>query len=43
LRAHHRDGDAGVAGGRLDDGVAGFEDAAALRVRDDREREAVCF
>ena len=40
-RADHRERDAGVAGGRLDDGLAGLERAAPLRVLDDRDRQAV--
>jgi hypothetical protein len=40
-RADEREPDAGVAGGRLHDGRAGFEDAAPLGVEDHPERRAV--
>src|SRR6185295_10225231 len=40
-RAHHRERDAGVAGGRLDDGLAALERAAPLGVFDDCDRQAV--
>src|ERR1043165_6179563 len=41
--AHHRKPDAGVAGGRLDHGLAGFQLARFLRCLDDAEREAVLY
>ena len=41
LRAHHGEADAGVAAGRLDDGLPGAERAAALGRLDDAERQAV--
>ena len=37
----HRQGDAGVAGGRLHDRLAGLEQALALGVEHDRQRQAV--
>ena len=40
-RRDHREADAGVAGGRLDDHAAGLQLAAALRVLDHRERDTV--
>ena len=40
-RGDHREADAGVAAGRLDDRAAGLELAAALGVLDHRQRDAV--
>ena len=40
-RGDHREADAGIAGGRLDDHAAGLELAAALRILDHRQRDAV--
>jgi hypothetical protein len=40
-RADHRERDAGVARGRLDDRLAGLEGAALFRILDDRDREAI--
>src|ERR1700741_4755469 len=39
--AHHREGDAGVAGGRLDHRLARLERAGTLRVLDDGDRQAI--
>ena len=39
LRAHHREPDAGIAAGRLDDGLARLQVAAPLGILDDGERE----
>jgi len=41
LLQHHRQPDAGVARGRLDDRAAGLQDAAAFGVFDHRQRDAV--
>ena len=41
LRAHHRQPDAGIAGGRLDDGLSGLELPRLLGGLDDAEREAI--
>jgi hypothetical protein len=41
LRADHGEADAGVATGRLDDGLAGLEQSATLGVLDDGARHAV--
>jgi hypothetical protein len=40
-RRHHRQADAGVARGRLDDGATGFQQAARLGVLDHGQRDAV--
>ena len=41
LRAHHRQPDAGIAGGSLDDGLPGFQLPRLLGGLDDAEREAI--
>lgn len=43
LGAHHRQGDSGVSGGRLDDRVSGLELAFFFGRFDDREGQAVRY
>ena len=38
---HHRQRDTGIAGGGLDDRLAGFEHAAAFGILDDADRETI--